>query len=98
MKENIYRSIYCGEVDASYVGKEIKLAGWVNSIRNLGGLLFITLRDETGIVQLISEEVDKYIGDDETSNYNYYVDGKKLTIVPKKITITEPEQIDMEVE
>ncbi len=61
MKDNIYRSIYCGEVDTTYVGKEIKLAGWVNSIRNLGGLLFITLRDETGIVQLISEDVDKYI-------------------------------------
>ena len=61
MKENIYRSTYCGNVDLSYVGKEIRLAGWVNSIRNLGGLLFITLRDETGIVQLISEEVDKYI-------------------------------------
>ena len=61
MKENIYRSVYCGKVDKSYVGKEIRLAGWVNSIRNLGGLLFITLRDETGIIQLISEEVDKYI-------------------------------------
>ena len=61
MKENIYRSVYCGKVDTSYVGKEIRLAGWVNSIRNLGGLLFITLRDETGIVQLISEEVEKYI-------------------------------------
>ena len=59
MKENIYRNVYCGKVDKSYVGKTIKLAGWVNSIRNLGGLLFITLRDETGIVQLISEE-DKY--------------------------------------
>lgn len=61
MKENIYRTIYCGEVTTEYVGKELKLAGWVNSIRNLGGLIFITLRDETGIVQLISEEVDKYI-------------------------------------
>ena len=61
MKENIYRSVYCGNVDKNFVGKEIRLAGWVNSIRNLGGLLFITLRDETGIVQLISEEVDKYI-------------------------------------
>ena len=61
MKENIYRSDYCGNVDKNFVGKEIRLAGWVNSIRNLGGLLFITLRDETGIVQLISEEVDKYI-------------------------------------
>ena len=61
MKENMYRDIYCGEVNASYVGKTIKLAGWVNSIRNLGGLLFITLRDETGIVQLISEDAEKYI-------------------------------------
>lgn len=46
----------------------------------------------------MQEEVDKYIGDDETSNYSYYIDGKKLTIIPKKITITEPEQIDTEVE
>ena len=61
MKENIYRSVYCGKVDKSYVGKSVRLAGWVNSIRNLGGLLFITLRDESGIVQLISEDVDKYI-------------------------------------
>ena len=61
MKENIYRNVYCGKVDISYVGKEVRLAGWINSIRNLGGLLFITLRDETGIVQLISEDVDKYI-------------------------------------
>ena len=61
MKDNIYRTIYCGEVSTNEIGKEIRLAGWVNSIRNLGSLLFITLRDETGIIQLISEEVDKYI-------------------------------------
>ncbi len=61
MNNNIYRTIYCGEVSPEYEGQEIKLAGWVNSIRNLGNLLFIVLRDETGIVQLITEEVDKYI-------------------------------------
>ena len=61
MRENIYRNVYCGKVDKSYIGKEIKLAGWVNSIRNLGGLLFMTLRDETGIVQLISENAEKYL-------------------------------------
>ena len=60
MKGNIYRDIYCGEVSTEYVGKSLKLAGWVNSIRNLGSLVFITLRDETGIVQLISEDVEKY--------------------------------------
>lgn len=57
MKENIYRNVYCGNVDKSYVGKEVRLAGWVNSVRNLGGLLFITLRDESGIVQLISQDL-----------------------------------------
>lgn len=61
MEENIYRSVYCGKVDRSYIGKGVRVCGWVNSIRNLGSLLFITLRDETGIVQLISEESDKLI-------------------------------------
>lgn len=60
MKENIYRNVYCGKVNKDYIGKEIRLAGWINSIRNLGSLLFITLRDETGIVQLISENSEKY--------------------------------------
>ncbi len=57
--ENIYRNRYCGEVSKEDVGKKIKVAGWINSIRNLGGLIFITLRDETGIVQIISEDEEK---------------------------------------
>ena len=60
MKGNMYRDIYCGEVNSDFVDKEIRLAGWINSIRNLGSLVFITLRDETGIIQLISEDVEKY--------------------------------------
>lgn len=60
MKGNIYRTIYCGEVTAEYIDKEVKLAGWINNVRNMGGLLFITLRDETGIVQLISEDSSKF--------------------------------------
>ena len=58
--ENIYRNVYCGNVDASYVGNEVKLAGWIDTIRNLGSLVFITLRDESGIVQLISDDVLTY--------------------------------------
>lgn len=57
---NVYRNVYCGEVDASYESKEVRLAGWIDTIRNLGSLVFITLRDESGIVQLISDEVEKY--------------------------------------
>ena len=58
--ENKYRNIYCGEVTKEYVGKEVRLAGWIDTIRNLGSLLFIALRDEKGIVQLISNDVDTY--------------------------------------
>jgi aspartyl-tRNA synthetase len=58
--ENKYRNVYCGEVTKKYVGKEVRLAGWIDTIRNLGSLVFITLRDETGIVQLISSDVEKY--------------------------------------
>lgn len=59
MKENIYRSIYCGKISIKDVGKKVRLSGWINNIRNLGSLIFITLRDETGIVQLITDE-EKY--------------------------------------
>ncbi|NLC48385.1 MAG: Asp-tRNA(Asn)/Glu-tRNA(Gln) amidotransferase GatCAB subunit C, partial [Tenericutes bacterium] len=58
--ENKYRNIYCGDVNNSYINKEVKLAGWIESVRNLGGLIFITLRDESGVVQLISNDIEKY--------------------------------------
>ena len=57
---NKYRTIYCGEVRSSNIGEEIKVAGWVEQIRNLGSLVFMTLRDETGIIQLISEDIEAY--------------------------------------
>ncbi len=57
---NIYRNVYCGEVTKEYIGKEVRVAGWIDSIRNLGSLVFMVVRDETGIVQLISNDVEKY--------------------------------------
>lgn len=60
--ENIYRNVYSGEVDETYAGKEVRVAGWINSIRKLGGLTFVTLRDEKGIVQIITEDADMFKG------------------------------------
>lgn len=57
---NIYRNVYCGEITKEDIGKELRLAGWVDSIRNLGSLVFLVLRDETGIVQLISDDTEKF--------------------------------------
>ena len=58
--ENIYRTHYCGDLRIEDVDKKVRVAGWINSIRNLGSLVFITLRDESGIVQIISEDADTF--------------------------------------
>lgn len=44
--ENKYRNYTCGELTIKNVGEEVKLAGWVQRIRNLGAMKFIDLRDE----------------------------------------------------
>jgi len=53
MKENIYRTHSCGELRLSDAGKAVRLSGWINSIRKLGGVTFITLRDHFGLTQLV---------------------------------------------
>lgn len=49
------RSIYCGNVNLTNKDSEVTLCGWVNRRRDLGGLIFIDLRDRTGIVQVVFE-------------------------------------------
>jgi aspartyl-tRNA synthetase len=46
------RTHYCGQVDASLVGQNVTLSGWVHRRRDLGGLIFIDMRDREGIVQV----------------------------------------------
>ncbi len=56
MKENKYRTHNCGELRMSDVGKEVRLSGWVNSIRKLGGITFMTLRDHYGVTQVLFKD------------------------------------------
>lgn len=49
----MHRSCGCGRVTEKDCGKELTLAGWVNTRRDHGGLIFIDLRDRSGIVQVV---------------------------------------------
>lgn len=46
------RTIYCGQLNASHIGQQVTLSGWVNRRRDLGSLIFIDMRDREGIVQV----------------------------------------------
>ncbi|MGA4607693.1 aspartate--tRNA ligase [Pseudoalteromonas maricaloris] len=47
------RSIYCGKLNKSHVDQEVELCGWINKRRDLGGLIFVDLRDREGLVQVV---------------------------------------------
>ena len=60
--ESLRRTNYCGEFTIDDVGKEVVVCGWVQRQRDLGHLIFVDLRDRTGIVQLaFSDETDEKI-------------------------------------
>ncbi|MFP4023786.1 MAG: aspartate--tRNA ligase [Thiohalospira sp.] len=52
----MYRTHTCGELRLNNVGQEVTLSGWIQTIRNLGGMTFITLRDRYGLTQLVFDD------------------------------------------
>ncbi|MCB7071334.1 aspartate--tRNA ligase [Caldibacillus sp. 210928-DFI.2.22] len=74
------RTYYCGEISEKNEGETVMLKGWVQKRRDLGGLIFIDLRDRTGIVQVVfNPDVSKEalaIADGVRSEYVLDVEGK----------------------
>lgn len=73
------RTLWCGEVSEGQVGERVTINGWVNRVRDQGGIVFIDLRDRTGIVQVVadanlSEQAQK-IAADVKNEYSLAVSG-----------------------
>ncbi|MDF2677597.1 MAG: aspS, partial [Bacillota bacterium] len=58
MKENIYRTHTCGEIREFHIGKEVRVSGWFENVRDHGGVKFVDLRDQYGVVQIVVENED----------------------------------------
>ena len=96
----MYRTKTCGELNLSNVNEEVELSGWIQKIRNLGGMVFIDLRDEEGITQIVvndeklEEQIKTYSTEScinilgqvvERSSKNTKIPTGEIEVVAKKI-------------
>ena len=92
MKGNMYRTYNCSELREENVGEEIKLAGWVDTIRDLGGVLFIDLRDQYGITQVVIS------GDEEKVDFASKIPVESTITVSGKVRLRDEETINRSIE
>ena len=98
----MYRTKTCGELNLKNVNEEVNLSGWVQKIRDLGGMIFIDLRDEDGITQIVVndeklQEEAKTITEEscihivgqvvERSNKNSKIPTGEIEVVANKIEV-----------
>ena len=53
VRENIYRTVTCGELRENNIGETVRVAGWVENIRDHGGVMFLDIRDHYGVLQVV---------------------------------------------
>lgn len=87
-----YRTYTCGALREKNVGEEIKLAGWVDTIRDLGGVLFIDLRDSYGITQVVVS------GDEEKVEFASKIPLESVISVSGKVRLRDEETVNKAIE
>ncbi len=98
----MYRTKTCGELTIKNIEESVELAGWIQKIRNLGGMEFIDLRDEFGITQIVigekklQEQVNKYTKEScihikgkvvERSSKNFKMSTGEIEVVAEEIEL-----------
>lgn len=84
------RTEYCGLITEAYIGQEITIKGWINRRRDLGGLIFIHLRDREGIMQVVfnQEKNAELFALAESMRHEYIIE------VTGKVVLREEDQVN----
>ncbi|MBR2705577.1 MAG: aspartate--tRNA ligase [Clostridia bacterium] len=88
---NKYRTYNCSEIREENIGEEIKLAGWVDTIRDLGGILFMDLRDQYGVTQVV------FSGDEEKVNTAQRIPIESTITVSGIVRLREDETVNKKI-
>jgi len=96
--KTLQRSHTCGELTAQHIGQQVVLNGWVGPRRDLGGLIFIDLRDRYGVTQIVFTETDATIHERAEQLRAEYVIGIKGTVIARGEENINPKLVTGEVE
>ena len=85
------RSYECGRVTEQHIGEKVTLKGWVQRRRDLGGVIFLDLRDRTGIVQVVfsPETSEEALAVAEKVRNEYVLDVQGVVVARDDETINE---------
>lgn len=92
------RSHYCGELNATHVGEEVQVCGWVHRRRDHGGVIFLDIRDRTGIIQVVFDPDTKHSFQTADSVRNEFVLFAKGKVRPRPEGTVNPEMLTGEIE
>ena len=87
IKANQYRTVSCGELREENIGQQVRVAGWVENIRDHGGVMFLDIRDEYGVLQVVvhNDELLKNINKECTVTLSGEVVKRDEETINKKI-------------
>lgn len=89
---NLKRTCYCGQISNQHINQEVILMGWVHRRRDLGGLVFIDLRDREGIVQVVfNPEINAAAHEKSASLRSEYVVAVRGKVVPRPAGTENPQ-------